>query len=65
MSNGNQHDRFTPPAVALGGANGRLQGNRHVAVADRAPAANFLINLAEMADVEVERIGPSTGRISL
>jgi hypothetical protein len=65
MSNGNQHDRFTPPAVALGGANGHLKGNRHVAVADRAPAANFLINLAEIAEVEVEKIGPSTGKLAI
>lgn len=63
MSNGNQHDRFTPPAVALGGANGRLRGNRHLAV-DREPAANFLLNLGDIAGVEVESIGPSTGRIA-
>jgi hypothetical protein len=64
MSNGNQHDRNTPPAVALGGANGRLRGNRHIAVEDREPAANFLLNLADIAGVEVESIGPSTGRIA-
>ena len=33
MSNGNQHDRY-PPAFILGGANGGLKGDRHVAVFD-------------------------------
>ena len=43
MSNGNQHDRNNPPAVIVGGAHGRLKGNRHVAGeagrAHRQPAA--------------------------
>ncbi len=65
MSNGNQHDRFNPAAVAIGGANGRLQGNRHIAVPDRQPAANFLLNLAEIAGVDVEKIGPSTGKYAV
>jgi hypothetical protein len=64
MSNGNQHDRNTPPAVLVGGANGRMKGNNHVA-ANRAPAVNLLLNIAEMADVRVEKIGSSTGRLNL
>jgi hypothetical protein len=64
MSNGNQHDRNTPPAVLVGGANGRMKGNNHVA-ANRAPAVNLLLNIAEMADVRVEKIGSSTGRLDL
>jgi len=64
MSNGNQHDRNTPPAVLVGGANGRMNGNNHVA-ANRAPAVNLLLNIAEMADVRVEKIGSSTGRLDL
>jgi hypothetical protein len=64
MSNGNQHDRNTPPAILIGGANGRLKGNNHVA-ANRAPAANLLINIAEIADVRMEKIGPSNGRLDL
>jgi len=64
MSNGNQHDRNTPPAVLVGGANGRMDGNRHV-FANRAPAVNLLMNIAEMADVPVEKIGNSSGKIDL
>ena len=67
MSNGNQHDRNTPPAVVIGGANGRMQGNRHIK-ADKAndePVANLLVGIAQAAGAEVETIGPSTGKIDL
>ena len=42
MSNGNLHDRSNPPAVLVGGAHGRLKGNRHIVAEGRAdgePAA--------------------------
>lgn len=66
MSNGNLHDRNTPPAVIIGGANGRMKGkgNQHVAV-NRAPAVNLLVSIAELADVPVEKIGSSNGKIAL
>src|SRR6266478_5767591 len=34
MSNGNAHDRNNPPAVIVGGAQGRLKGNRHIVAKD-------------------------------
>jgi len=66
MSNGNQHDKDNPPAILIGGANGRLKGNRHVAAEpDRVLTPNLLLGIAEVMNVEVDVIGPSTGRISL
>lgn len=65
MGNGNVHDRQNPPAVLLGGANGRLKGNRHIAVEDKQPTANLLLALADLVDADVENIGQSTGRLSL
>ena len=65
MGNGNAHDRNNPPVMLLGGANGRLQGNRHIAVEKREPTANLLLSMADMANAEVEKIGLSTGRLSL
>jgi len=66
MSNGNAHDRFTPPAVVMGGAVGAMKGrgNTHYQV-DRKPTVNLLLNLAEMADLHVEKIGSSTGKLEL
>ena len=64
MSNGNAHDRSNPPAVIVGGAHGRLQGNRHIAANDQ-PSANLLLALGHLAGVEVDQFGASTGRLDL
>jgi hypothetical protein len=65
MGNGNAHDRNNPPVLLMGGANGRLQGNRHIVVEKKEPTANLLLAMADMANAEVEKIGLSTGRLSL
>jgi hypothetical protein len=49
----------------LGGANGRLKGNRHIAVENKEPTANLLLAMSDLAGCEVESIGHSTGRLSL
>jgi len=64
MSNGNVHDRNSPPAVMVGGGCGRLKGNRHI-VAKDAPTSNLLLALAHVGGVEIESLGASTGRIDL
>jgi len=65
MSNGNAHDRNNPPAILLGGANGRLEGNRHIALENKPPTSNLLLGMAELVGAEVDEIGDSTGRIVL
>jgi hypothetical protein len=64
MSNGNAHDRSNPPAVLVGGAHGRLKGNRHIEAKEQ-PTANLLLALAHIGGVEIEKLGPSTGRMEL
>ena len=64
MSNGNLHDRSNPPTLLVGGAHGRLKGNRHI-VAKEEPTANLLLALGHIAGVEVEKFGASTGRLDL
>jgi hypothetical protein len=65
MGNGNAHDRNNPPVLVMGGANGRLKGNRHIKVEKKEPTANLLLAMADLAGAEVESIGHSTGRLSL
>jgi hypothetical protein len=65
MGNGNAHDRNNPPAVVLGGANGRLKGDRHVAVENKEPTANLLLAFADLAGSDVQSIGHSTGRLAI
>jgi hypothetical protein len=64
MSNGNAHDRNNPPALIVGGAHGRLKGNRHIDAQEQ-PTANLLLGIAQLAGVEMEKMGPSTGRMEL
>ena len=65
MSNGNQHDRHNVPAVLVGGANGRLKGNNHIAAEPDTPTANVLLAIADLAGVEVDKMGASTGCFDL
>ena len=65
MGNGNAHDRNNPPALVMGGANGRLKGNRHIAVENKEPTANLLLSFADMANADVDTLGKSTGRLIL
>jgi hypothetical protein len=65
MGNANVHDRYSPPAVMIGGANGRLKGNRHIAAEDNEPTANLLVALGDIAGANVEQIGESTGRLAI
>lgn len=65
MSNGNLHDRSNPPAVLVGGAHGRLQGNRHMVAKADEPSANLLLAIGHLAGVEIEKFGASTGRFDL
>ena len=65
MSNGNAHDRHNAPAVILGGANGKLQGGRHVVAGSDEATANLLVAFADLANARVEKIGASTGRMAI
>jgi hypothetical protein len=61
MSNGNVHERANVPALLVGGAGGRLKGNRHL-VADEKneePTANLLLGMAGLYGVELDQIGYS------
>ena len=65
MSNGNQHDRNNPPAVIVGGAHGKLKGNRHVAAKQDEPTANLLLAMCQIAGAEIDKFGASTGKLDL
>ncbi len=65
MGNGNAHDRNNPPVLLMGGANGKLKGNRSIKVDNKEPTAKLLVAMAEMAGSDVEKIGRSTGKFSL
>jgi Protein of unknown function (DUF1552) len=65
MSNGNVHSHDILPAVIVGGAAGRLEGNRHVKAPLMTPLANLLVSLLDKAGVPADHLGDSTGRIEI
>jgi len=64
MSNGNLHDRSNPPALLLGGAHGKLKGDRHI-VAKKEPTANLLLAIANIYGAQIDKFGASSGRLDV
>jgi hypothetical protein len=65
MSNANEHSPVDLPNVVLGGACGRIAGNRHLRYKPQTPHGNILVALAQKAGVEIDRIGLSDGVVDL
>ena len=65
MGDSNVHAHKRVPMLLAGHANGRLKGNRHIAVEKKEPTANLLLAMGELAGAEIESIGHSNGRLSL
>ena len=63
MGNSNQHLHYDVPHVLVGGASGRLKGDRHLAYASRTvPTSNLLLSILDKFDVKMDHFGDSTGR---
>ena len=65
MSNGLLHDRHNVPALLVGRAGGRLQGNRHIKANDDEPTSNLLLGIADMMGAELDTIGIANNRLLL
>jgi len=64
MGNSNQHRHEDVPHVLVGGANGKLQGDRHLAYPTmKVPTGNLLLSLLDRFDIHLDSIGDSTGRL--
>ncbi len=64
MSNSNAHNHFPLPNLVVGGASGRLKGNRHLRYPDHTPMTNLLLSVLGKAGVELETLGDSTGKMA-
>jgi hypothetical protein len=66
MSNGNQHIHTNLPMVLVGGAAGRLKGDRHIKVKEgSSPASNLWLSMINIAGIEMAKYGESNGRLEL
>ena len=64
MGDSNQHLHYDVPHVLVGGLNGKLKGNRHLAYPSKTvPTGNLLLSLLDKFDIHQESIGDSTGRL--
>lgn len=64
MGNSNQHLHYDVPHVLIGGASGKLTGDRHLAFPSRTvPTGNLLLSILDMYGIDQESFGDSTGRL--
>jgi hypothetical protein len=64
MSNSNAHNHFPLPNLVIGGASGRLKGNRHLKYPDHTPMTNLLLSVLDKSGVDLETLGDSTGKMA-
>lgn len=60
-------DKHTPlelPVLLAGGAHGRRKGGRHIKYPENTPLMNLLLTMLAKVDVNVERLGDSTGLLT-
>jgi len=65
MSESDNHSRLNVPTLLVGGAAGRVRGNRHIQVAKETPLANLMLTLAHKFDCDMDKFGISTGAVEL
>jgi hypothetical protein len=64
MGNSNQHQHYDVPHILVGGANGQLKGNRHLAYDRKSvTTGNLLLSVMDMYGLHLEQQGDSTGRL--
>jgi len=62
MGNSNQHQHYDVPHILVGGANGKLKGNRHLKYERKTvPTGNLLVSVLDLFDIKQEKQGDSTG----
>ena len=65
MSESDTHSRINLPTLLVGGAAGRLKGNRHIQAAKETPIANLMVSLANKFDCDIDKFGISTGTVEI
>ena len=66
MADGNIHNHRRAPLIALGHANGKLEGNLHLKAPDGTPMANAMLSMLHtLGHDDMESFGDSTGEFPL
>jgi len=65
IGNSNQHQHYDVPHILVGGANGQLKGNRHLAYERKTvTSGSLLLNVLEMYGIHQEKQGDSNGPLA-
>jgi hypothetical protein len=65
MGNSNQHQHYDVPHILVGGANGQLKGNRHIAFERKTvTTGNLLLSVLDMYGIHKDQQGDSNGRLA-
>jgi hypothetical protein len=66
MSESDTHSRLDVPTLVVGGAGGRVKGNRLIEAPPETPLANFMLDVAQKFGAEIDTFGTlSTGRLEV
>jgi Protein of unknown function (DUF1552) len=63
ICDGNSHSHGDLPVLLAGKANGRLKTGQHLQFATGTPMTNLYVSLLDCMNIEVERLGDSTGKL--
>jgi hypothetical protein len=65
MGNSNQHVHYDVPHVLVGGLNGKMKGNRHVAYPTKTvPTGSLLLTVLDKFGITQDTIGDSEGKLA-
>ena len=65
MSDGQAHNAYPLPFTLVGGAGGRLKGNRFIVAPEWTSIANVWLSVSDIFGLPLEKFGESTGRVQL
>ena len=65
LSDGNLHLTKDLPLLVMGGGSGQLNSGRHLRYPVDTPMTNLFVTLLDKLGVSVDRIGDSTGELTL
>lgn len=64
MGNPNQHQHYDVPHILIGGNNGKMKGNRHLAYPTKTvPTGNLLLSILDQYGIHRDSLGDSKGRL--
>lgn len=63
IADGNRHSHHDLPILLAGGASGTITTDRHIVYPHETPLNNLFLSLLDRMNVQIDRLGDSTGRL--